>query len=82
MQLLRNTSGVAAVYPEISAPKQVMYLNETAYVQQVKAVIPGMSRYADMVRCGRFLSPSDTNAVVIGSSIAGGTFVDEVRTGS
>ncbi len=52
VQLLRNTSGVAAVYPEISAPKQVMYLNDSEYVQQVKAVIPGMSRYADMIRSG------------------------------
>jgi putative ABC transport system permease protein len=82
VQLLRNTSGVAAVYPEISVPKEVVYLNDSEYVQQVKAIIPGMSRYADMIRSGRFLSPSDTNAVVIGSSIAGDTFVDEVRTGS
>ncbi|MGA9138669.1 MAG: ABC transporter permease [Methanocella sp.] len=82
VQLLRNTSGVAAVYPEISVPKEVVYLNDSEYVQQAKAIIPGMSRYADMIRSGRFLSPSDTNAVVIGSSIAGDTFADEVRTGS
>jgi putative ABC transport system permease protein len=82
VQMLRNTSGVAAVYPEISAAKEVVYLNDTEYVQQVKAVIPGMSRYGDMVLSGRFLSPSDTNVVVIGSDIAGDTFVDKVRTGS
>jgi putative ABC transport system permease protein len=35
-----------------------------------------------MVRSGRFLSPSDTNAIVIGSNIANGTFSEEVKTGS
>lgn len=82
VELLRNTSGVAAVYPEISTAKEVTYRNGTEYVQQVKAVIPGMSRYADMVQSGRFLSPSDTNAVVIGSNIANGMFLDEVKIGS
>ena len=80
--LLRNISGVAAVYPEISTAEDVDYLNETVNVQQVKAVTPDMSRYSDMVRSGRFLSASDTNAVVIGSSIASGTFSTEVQAGS
>lgn len=82
VSLLRNTSGVAAVYPEISVSKEVRYRNESVFVQQVKAVIPGMCRYADMVRSGRFLMPSDTNAVVIGSNIADSTFTDPVTTGA
>jgi putative ABC transport system permease protein len=80
--LLRNTSGVAAVYPEISTAEDVTYMNESVTVEQVKAVIPAMSRYADMVRSGRFLSPADTNAVVIGSNLAKDTFSGEVRTGA
>jgi putative ABC transport system permease protein len=73
---------VAAVYPEISTAEDVKYLNESVNVEQVKAVVPGMSRYADAVRSGRFLKPSDANAVVIGSNIADGTFSEEVKPGS
>ncbi|HUL61592.1 MAG TPA: ABC transporter permease, partial [Methanocella sp.] len=80
--LLRNTSGVAAVYPEISTAKEVAYLNDTEYVQAVKAVVPGMSRYADMVRSGRYLAANDTYAVVIGSAVAEGMFLDDVKAGS
>ncbi len=81
VDLLRNTSGVAAVYPEISTAEDVTFMNESVSVDQVKAVVPGMCRYADMVRSGRFLSPADKNAVVIGSNLAKGTFSDEVRIG-
>ncbi|OPY28639.1 MAG: macrolide transporter ATP-binding /permease protein [Methanocella sp. PtaU1.Bin125] len=82
VSLLRNISGVAAVYPEISTAEDVMFGNETVNVQQVKAVIPGMFRYADLIATGRFLGPSDTNAVVIGCDIAGATFSGEVQAGS
>jgi putative ABC transport system permease protein len=82
VSLIRNISGVAAIYPEISTAEDVKYENETVNVQQVKAVIPGMFRYSDMVRSGRFLGASDTDAVVIGSNIASGTFSGEVRAGS
>lgn len=82
VSLLSNTSGVAAVYPEISTPEAVMFGNETEYIQQIKAVIPNMTRYSGMIESGRFLSASDTNAVVIGSSIAKDTFFNEVKTGS
>jgi putative ABC transport system permease protein len=82
VDLLQNISGVAAVYPEISTAEDIKYLNESVNVEQVKAVVPGMSRYADMVRTGRFLSPSDTNAIVIGCNIANGTFSEEVKPGS
>jgi putative ABC transport system permease protein len=82
VDLLRNLSGVAAVYPEISTAEDVTCLNESVNVEQVKAVIPGMFRYADMVSSGRFLAPAETNAVVIGSYIANGTFSGEVRPGT
>jgi putative ABC transport system permease protein len=82
VDLLRNTSGVAAVYPEISTAEDVTYMNESVNVEQVKALIPAMCRYADMVRSGRFLTSADTNAVVIGSNLANGTFSRDVETGA
>jgi len=82
VDLIRNVSGVAAVYPEISTAEDVTYRNESVNVEQVKAVVPGMSRYSDMLASGRFLSSSDTNAIVIGCNIANGTFSGEVKIGS
>ena len=82
VDLLRNVSGVAAVYPEISTAEDVKYRNESVNVEQVKAVIPGMSRYSDAVRSGRFLAPADKNVVVIGSNLAKGTFSEDVKPGS
>jgi putative ABC transport system permease protein len=82
VNLIRNTSGVVAVYPEISTAEDVTYRNESVNVEQVKAIVPGMSRYADMLSSGRFLAPGDTNAVVIGSYIADGTFSGTIRPGS
>ncbi len=82
VDLLRNVTGVAAVYPEITTAEDVMYKNESVNVEQVKGLVPGMSRYADAVRSGRFLKPSDTNAVVIGSNLAKGTFSEDIKPGS
>jgi putative ABC transport system permease protein len=81
VDLIRNTTGVAAVYPEISTAEDARFLNETVNVPQVKAVIPGMSRYSDMIASGRFLAPGDTDSIVIGSGISVGTFSGEVRPG-
>jgi putative ABC transport system permease protein len=75
----RDTSRVAAVYPEISTAEDVTYRNESVSVDQVKAVVPGMCRYGDMVESGRFLSPANGDAVAIGSNLAKGTFSGEVR---
>lgn len=79
---IKGTQGVLAVYPQITSPEQVTYKKDTETVQQVTAVVPGMSEYSDLIESGRYLSPSDVNAVVIGSNIANNKFLDPVKTGS
>jgi putative ABC transport system permease protein len=82
--LLMSTPGVVEVYPEITLSSvQASYRGENR-TMSVSAIAPQYyaGRYASQVDKGRYLSPSDKYAVVLGSKAANGTFGREVRTGS
>ena len=80
--LILGTPGVKEVYPEISSGAQATFkgVNRTLSVSGVMPQYMGQAQ--EQVDKGRYLSPSDTNAVVLGSKVANGTFGREVRTGS
>ncbi len=84
VSMLMSTPGVTEVYPEISlSPATVNYKGENR-TMGVSAIAPQYfsGRYTSQVDKGRYLSPSDKYAVVLGSRAANGTFGREIRTGS
>jgi putative ABC transport system permease protein len=82
VNIILGTPGVKEIYPEISLGAMVTYKGENRTVT-VSGVLPQyMGSIKDKVDKGRYLSTSDTNAVVLGSKVANGTFGREVRTGS
>ncbi|OPY29657.1 MAG: macrolide transporter ATP-binding /permease protein [Methanocella sp. PtaU1.Bin125] len=82
VNLLMGTAGVKEVYPEISVGAMANFKGENRTVT-VSGVMPQYDTTSKQkVDKGRYLSPSDVNAVVLGSKIANGTFGREVRTGS
>jgi putative ABC transport system permease protein len=82
VNVIMGTPGVKEVYPVISVGALANYKGENRSVT-VGGVLPQyMGAYKAMVDKGRYLSQSDTNAVVLGSKVANGTFGREIRTGS
>jgi putative ABC transport system permease protein len=82
VNIILGVPGVKDVYPVISAAAIANYKGENRTLT-VGGVLPQyMAAYKDMVDKGRYLSQSDTNAVVLGSKVANGTFGREIRTGS
>ena len=75
VQVLRTIDGVAAIQGTVSGSGEVYYLGEKATIS-IEGVDPlvwkGMT--TSELESGRFLSPSDYNAVVVGNSIAEDTF--------
>ncbi len=82
VNLILGTAGVKEVTPEISIGAMANYKGENRTVT-VSGVMPQYDTTSKQkVDKGRYLSPSDVNAVVLGSKTANGTFGREVRTGS
>ena len=82
VNLILGTAGVKEVTPEISIGAMANYKGENRTVA-VSGVMPQYDTTSKQkVDKGRYLSPSDVNAVVLGSKTANGTFGREVRTGS
>jgi putative ABC transport system permease protein len=82
VNIILGTPGVKEVYPEISIGAMANFKGENRTVT-VSGILPQyMITAKSQVDKGRYLSPSDVNAVVLGSKIANGSFGREVRTGS
>lgn len=82
VNLILGTAGVKEVTPEIGIGAMANYKGENRTVT-VSGVMPQYDTTSKQkVDKGRYLSPSDVNAVVLGSKTANGTFGREVRTGS
>ncbi len=84
VSLIMGTSGVTEVYPEISLSPTVVTSKGENRTMTVSGIAPQYftGRYTGQVDKGRYLSPSDKYAVVLGSKAANGTFGKEIRTGS
>jgi putative ABC transport system permease protein len=82
VNLILGTAGVKEVTPEIGIGAMANYKGENRTVT-VSGVMPQYDTTSKQkVDKGRYLSPSDVNAVVLGSKTANGTFGREIRTGS
>ncbi|WP_424358631.1 ABC transporter permease [Methanocella sp. MCL-LM] len=82
VNIIRSTSGVKEVYPEISTGAMARYKDENRTLG-VSGIVPQyMGSYASQVDKGRYLTQSDTYSVVIGSKVANGTFGRKIPTGS
>ncbi|CAJ36588.1 ABC transporter permease [Methanocella arvoryzae] len=82
VNIIRGTSGVKEVYPEISTSAMAQYKGENRTVA-VSGIVPQyMGSYASQVDKGRYLTQSDKYSVVLGSKVANGTFGRKIPTGS
>jgi putative ABC transport system permease protein len=79
---LINTPGVMEVYPLITTSATMTFKDDNR-TAQVSAVVPQYeSRASKNIDKGRYLSPSDKYAVVLGSKVANGTFEKIIRPGA
>jgi putative ABC transport system permease protein len=81
VSLLANTPGVTEVNPRIITAGTVTSNGENASLS-INGVSPLTEKeLAQSIDKGRFLSPSDTYAVVIGSNVSSGTFKNNIVPG-
>src|SRR5271157_197320 len=82
VSLLMGTPGVVEVNPRINQYAAVSYDNQNVSLS-VQGIFPSSeTRLAGTIDKGRFLSPSDTYSVVIGSKVANGSFNKILRPGA
>ncbi len=80
--LLMGTSGVVEVYPRVNEYGVITYGDENESLS-IEGVYPSNEhKLAGSMDKGRFLSPSDTYAVVVGSKVANGSFKNLIRPGA
>jgi putative ABC transport system permease protein len=78
---LANTPGVTEVNPRIITAGTVTSNGENESLS-INGVVPSTEKeLSQSIGKGRFLSPSDTYAVVIGSNVSSGTFKNDIMPG-
>jgi putative ABC transport system permease protein len=78
---LANTLGVTAVNPRIITAGTVTSNGQNVSLS-VNGIVPSTEKeLSQSIDKGRFLSPSDTYAVVIGSNVSSGTFKNDIMPG-
>jgi len=84
LNLLVNTPGVAAIDPVISLSGSTVTSQGENRTIAVDAVVPQYfnSWYSGEMDKGRYLQPSDTYSVILGSNVSNGTFDKAITTGS
>jgi putative ABC transport system permease protein len=75
IQVIKSIEGVAFVNPTVSERESMVYLAETTYVS-ITGVDPlaWKNIITTDLASGRYLNPSDTNSIVIGSRVSASTF--------
>ncbi len=82
VSLLMSTSGVTEVTPRVNGNGIITFADENRSLT-VQGVRPASeTKLAQSMDKGRFLSPTDTYSVVIGSKVANGTFARIIRPGA
>lgn len=80
-RMLKSTSGVAEVNPHMAQRATGTYGGQNSSFT-VQGVVPaGEEKLSRQMDKGRFLSPSDTYSVVIGSNVSNGTFKRNILPG-
>ena len=81
---IMDAQGVIEVYPAITLGGTTVTSKGENRTMGVTAIVPQYyaPRYASQVDKGRYLQQSDTYSVVLGSSVANGTFSKVIQTGS
>ncbi len=82
--IIMDTTGVIEVYPTITLAGTTVTSKGENRTMGVSAIVPQYfaRRYASQVDKGRYLQQSDTYSVVLGSTVANGTFSKVIQTGS
>jgi putative ABC transport system permease protein len=80
--LIMSTPGVIEVTPKITGSATATYNGENRSLSGQGIMPSAEGKLAATLDKGRFLSPSDRYAVVIGSKVANGTYDRNIRTGS
>ena len=80
VRLIKSTQGVLYVDGIISKSGDVSYLTESA-TTSIQGVDTSVWRYTEttMLESGRYLGPGDSNAVVLGNSIANSVFKQPIE---